>query len=98
MKSKKPIAKAFDDEDGNLYQEAYLDGYCLATILEGVIIKCSLDSGGYLTVSFLEKDIDFLKEFNTEFWLKQALSFAEQNDIFNEKESGGRDLAFVDLI
>lgn len=98
LKSQKPVAKCFDYEDGRTTQTAFLDGYSFGDrLLEGVMVKCFLDENGFLEVSFVEDAEPYMCQLNEEYWLKQALEYAEKTDIFCEKEQGdgGEELCFV---
>ena len=99
LKSKKPIAKCFDYEDGRTTQTAYLNGYHFGDrLLEGVMFKCFLDSEGYLIVSTADNSTDYVKGLNEKYWLAECLHTAETYDIFCDDESGsGEEICFVEL-
>ena len=98
-KSKKPIAKCFDYEDGRTTQVAYVNAYNFGDrLLEGVMVKCVLDDKGYLEVSFTEDAEPYMCQLNEKYWLGAALDFAIKNDIFCDNESGsGDELCFVEI-
>lgn len=97
-KSKKPIAKCFDYEDGSTTQTAYINGYYFGDRqLEGVMFKCVLDDKGFLVISTDEDSVPYMSTLNENYWLGAALHFAEGNDIFCDNNSGsGEELCFKD--
>lgn len=99
IKSEKPIARCFDDEDGKEFQTAYIHGYHFGDRqLEGVFFRCDLDDEGILEVGPV--DPRELHGLDVPYWLGAALDYAIKNDIFFEHPDGsdGGDLAFKDPV
>lgn len=99
VKSNKPIARCFADDDGKEYQEAYFDGYSFGDrLLEGVMFKAELLPDGYLEVSTAPRSASYMKKLNEKEWLDMALDHAINNDIFCENEKGsGEEIFFVPM-
>lgn len=99
VKSNKPVARCFADDDGKEYQEAYFDGYSFGDrLLEGVMFKAELLPDGYLEVSTAPGSVTYMKNLNEKKWLDEALKHAIDNDIFYERENQhGEELVFVPM-
>jgi hypothetical protein len=98
LKSENPVAMHFDDEAGNKYQTAYIDGYAFGDrMLEGVVFACTLDAEGYLTVQFQDHECSYVQKLNQDYWLECALSYALKNDMFYSigDPIGGEELMFA---
>lgn len=85
--------KGFSYDDGRIVNAAYFNGYHFGDrLLEGVMFKATVSKDGFLQVEHSGKNKNYWKMLNNEYWLKAALEFAENNDIFSEKIDGGEDL------
>lgn len=92
MKTKKtsrPKFKGFDYEDGRIVKTAYFDGYSFGDrLLEGVWFKATIQEDGTLEVEPCKKSESYLATLNRNYWIKEALQYAEGNDLFSECEGG----------
>ena len=98
IKSQNPVAICFDDEFGQQYSKAYLDGYSFGDrMLEGLIFEYTLDLEGYLIIGLWENQFNKATGLDLDHWLKLGLEFGIEHDIFSEKPEfdGGAELAFV---
>ena len=96
------IAKRLDDEDGNLYKVAYFNGYNFGDkVLEGVYFEVRCLEDGRIEVSPVDEwsEDPYLSWLSEKTWMKRALEFAEENDMFTDKPGigGEKDLCFVPL-
>ena len=96
-KAKRPTFKGFSyaDETKPLVKVAYFDGYAFGDrMLEGVSFKAQIDADGHMSVAFTNPDGRYEQGLNQKKWLKDALAFAEEHDIFCEQSNlRGEDLA-----
>lgn len=95
-KAKRPTFKGFSYEDSTkpLVKVAYFNGYDFGdTLLEGVSFKATIDDNGHMSVAFTNPDGGYEQGLNQKKWLKEALAFAEENDMFFESPTlSGEDL------
>lgn len=90
--------KGFDYEDGRIVKEAYFNGYNFGDrLLEGVIFKATIQNDGTMKVEVTPASADYLRGLNAKKWLKEALEYAQGNDLFSEKPDGsGEDLQLLE--
>ena len=72
----------FEDEDGNRYSEAKIDGYNFGDrLLEGVMFVVSIKNGE-LSVKVDKDAEEYFSGLNQKKWLEAAKDYALENDIF----------------
>lgn len=92
----KPKFKGFEKENGEIVRTAYFDGYAFGDrILEGVRFRCDVQKDGTLKVECAPRSRDYFSTLAEKKWLKDALAFAEEADIFSEDEEGEGDQLFL---
>lgn len=80
---KEKLFKGFEKEDGTFIQEAYFDGYNIGdTLMEGVMYKVKVHEDGSLSVDVAQRFMDYMGQFNMNYWLAKAFKYAESNDLF----------------
>ena len=81
--------KHFETVSGKIVKIAEFDGYSIADrLLEGLMFQISVQEDGTLKASVKEKDKAYFSDFNQEKFLKLAVDYAYENDIFYEPTSG----------
>ena len=81
--------KHFETVSGKIVKIAEFDGYSIADrLLEGLMFQISVQEDGTLKASVKEKDKSYFSDFNQEKFLKLAVDYAYENDIFYEPTSG----------
>jgi hypothetical protein len=81
--------KHFETESGKTIMTAQFDGYSIAErMLEGLQFQITIQPDGTLKAWVKPEDEDFFSDFNTTKFLKMAVEYAEENDIFDDPESG----------
>jgi hypothetical protein len=87
--------KGFSYEDGRIIKVAYFDGYGFGDrMLEGVPFKAEVTKDGKLKVSFAEPDGAYEQGLNRKKWEKEALEYAETEDMFSDSiDLRGEDVA-----
>jgi len=96
MKTKK--YKGFSYEDGRIVKSAYIDAYAFGdTMMEGVFFKITVLEDGTLKAESSKKSKEYMKQFNEEYWIKEALRYAERTDFFFSKHGGGEDLELEEI-
>ena len=90
--------KGFDYEDGRIVKVAYFSGYPFGDrLLEGVMFKATIQDDGSMKVEVTPESADYLRGLNAKKWLKEALEYAQGNDLFSEKPDGsGEDLVLLE--
>ena len=82
----------FEDEDGNLTNIAYADGYWFGDrLLEGVMFKYEISPSGELSAAFMEENA-YTMQLNREFWLSAAREYAESGQSLYATATGGTDV------
>ena len=67
---------------GAFYQ-AMFDGYSVGdTLLEGITFIATVNEDHSMSVEVDSKDVEYFSDFNEKKWLKAALDFAENTDVF----------------
>lgn len=73
----------FEDEDGNKYNEAKIDGYGFGDrLLESVMFVISINKDGSLKAEVDKDAKEYFSELNEKKWLDAAKAFALENDVF----------------
>ena len=81
--------KHFETVSGKIVKTAEFDGYSIGDRqLEGLMFQISVQEDGTLKASVKEKDKSYFSDFNQEKFLKLAVDYAYENDIFYEPTSG----------
>lgn len=81
--------KHFETVSGKIVKTAEFDGYSIADrLLEGLMFQISVQEDGTLKASVKEKDKAYFSDFNQEKFLKLAVDYAYENDIFYDPTSG----------
>jgi hypothetical protein len=81
--------KHFETVSGKIIKTAEFDGYSIADrLLEGLMFQISVQEDGTLKASVKEKDKAYFSDFNQEKFLKLAVEYAYENDIFYDPTSG----------
>lgn len=81
--------KHFETVSGKIVKTAEFDGYSIADrLLEGLMFQISVQEDGTLNASVKEKDKAYFSDFNQEKFLKLAVEYAYENDIFYDPTSG----------
>ena len=81
--------KHFETVSGKIVKTAEFDGYSIGDrLLEGLMFQISVQEDGTLKASVKEKDKAYFSDFNQEKFLKLAVDYAYENDIFYEPTSG----------
>lgn len=81
--------KHFETVSGKIVKTAEFDGYSIADrLLEGLMFQITVQEDGTLKASVKDKDKDYFSDFNQEKWLKIAVDYAYNNDIFYDPNSG----------
>jgi hypothetical protein len=76
---------SYDDPSKPLVKVAYLDGYLFGErMLEGVVFKFEITPHGKMKASFLNPNGIYEQGLNQKKWLKDALAFAKEHDIFDD--------------
>ncbi len=64
-------------------KQAKLDGYSVGeTLLEGMYFLLTVNDDGTLSVETPQSAKDYMSKLNEERWLKQALDYVKDNDLF----------------
>lgn len=81
--------KHFETVSGKIVKTAEFDGYSIADrLLEGLMFQITVQEDGTLKASVKDKDKDYFSDFNQEKWLKIAVDYAYNNDIFYDPNTG----------
>ena len=81
--------KHFETVSGKIVKTAEFDGYSIGDrLLEGLMFQISVQEDGTLKASVKEKDKAYFSDFNQEKFLKLAVDYAYENDVFYEPTSG----------
>ena len=81
--------KHFETVSGKIVKTAEFDVYSIGDrLLEGLMFQISVQEDGTLKASVKEKDKAYFSDFNQEKFLKLAVDYAYENDIFYEPTSG----------
>jgi len=81
--------KKFECEDCGPIDYYLMDGYAFGDrLLEGVLFKVFFNETDELCVKPDALDGGYLKQLNEKHWMKQALEYAERNDIGECPECG----------
>ena len=81
--------KHFETVSGKIVKTAEFDGYSIGDrLLEGLMFQISVQEDGTLKASVKDKDKAYFSDFNQEKFLKLAVDYAYENDIFYEPTSG----------
>ena len=81
--------KHFETVSGKIVKTAEFDGYSIGDrLLEGLMFQISVQEDGTLKASVKEKDKAYFSDFNQEKFLKLAVDYAYENDIFYDPTSG----------
>jgi hypothetical protein len=88
--------KGFEREDGTLAKLAFFDGYNFGDrLLEGCKFCARIEEDGTMTITVCESCKGYLAGLDAKKWLREALQYAQQCDIFAEAEEGGDDLVLL---
>lgn len=75
----------FKDENGKIYNEAYLDGYDVADrLLEGCFFKITIDNNNKFHASVVDPNNSYYRGLNMIHWTRVMEKHAATNDIFYE--------------
>lgn len=89
--------KGFKKEDGTIVKEAWFDGYPFGDrVLEGVMFKATIGDSGHMSVTIAPSCAEYFSNLNEKKWLKEAVDFAMDSDMFQEREDGGEELELVE--
>ena len=81
--------KHFENVSGKIVKTSEFDGYSIGDrLLEGLMFQISVQEDGTLKASVKEKDKAYFSDFNQEKFLKLAVDYAYENDVFYEPTSG----------
>jgi len=68
----------FEDEDGNIVNEAYFDAYAFGDrLLEGVIYKATIVNNE-IVITYADKTTaEYMEQFNEKMWFENAKAYIE---------------------
>jgi hypothetical protein len=96
-KSVKRVWSHFEDENGKKHKKALVDGYSFGDrLLEDVYFVISINDKGKLEATTHKDSKDYVQTLNEKMWLKQALEYAERNDMFTDLKQTSNELVLKD--
>lgn len=80
--------KKFVDDDGNVHEFAYVNGYLFGDrLLENVMFECVVENDAVVVRGVMPACRNYFNQLNCDMWLAAAREFVKEHDVFSTKDN-----------